>query len=179
MPRRFDDDDEPRTRQSNSPLIVILALVAAFLMLVVVGGGTAAYVMVSRARHAEAVARAEAAESAARAQGRQVVNPMGEQLERVQPAPARILTKKEFEAAVVGHTKDEIIAAIGGPDDTREKILATRVPGAGPGRVSGVSFSYTWCVFRNRVLNDDTGKLYASVAVRIGPEGKGDLTEYP
>lgn len=61
-PRHEDDDrDEPRARTSAPPLVLILALFAGFLMLVVLAGGVGAYVLVSRARHAEEVARADAA----------------------------------------------------------------------------------------------------------------------
>jgi hypothetical protein len=34
-------------------------------------------------------------------------------------------------------------------------------------------------VFRDRVKDDATGKPYATVRVRFGPDGKADGIEYP
>jgi hypothetical protein len=92
-----------------------------------------------------------------------------------------VLSRKDFEAAVRGKTKEQIIAAVGRPDDThtqREDVKVVTATGEDTGRRMG-HVDFEWWVFRGRVLNDATGKPYPEVAVRIGGSDKADLIEYP
>ena len=90
--------------------------------------------------------------------------------------PTGPMSRKAFEAAVTGKTQDQIIAAVGRPDDTRE-----RVPGGSYNAGAGMklTFTFDWWVYHNRVINDATGKPYPTVAVRFAMDGKADRFEYP
>jgi len=92
-----------------------------------------------------------------------------------------VLSRKEFEAAVRGMKQNEIVAAVGRPDETREQVPEPGAVAAPDGRGKGerATERFDWWVFRDRVKNDATGKPYDSVRVRFGADGKADRIEYP
>ena len=81
-------------------------------------------------------------------------------------------TRKQFEDKVRGKTREEVIAAVGRPDETREKVAGEDLRPAG-----GALLQYDWWIFRGRVMNDATAKP-SQVAVRFNYDGKADRFEY-
>jgi hypothetical protein len=186
MPRaRFEDDprddDFPARRgRSNSGLLIGLLVGGGILVVLVCGGGLAAFFFARTAvREREADARAEV--QAVRQADRRVVADAAERaVPNPQPADRPLLSRKDFEAAVRGKTRDQIIAAVGRPDETREQTERGKVLTPG-GRDTGErigSWTVEWWVYRDRVANDATGKPYPTVRVRIGPQETGDMVEY-
>jgi hypothetical protein len=179
MPRRrYEDDDdylpEP-PRRSNPGLVVGLVVGGAVLALVAVGGLAVLFFARASAVRDEAVA-ARDAEAKRVGLGDEEAARRGRELAREKAAPA--MTRSEFEKAVRGKTQAEIIAAVGRPDDTRENVPGETLRGAGP-LGGNITFNYNWWVFRNRVMNEATGKPYATVAIRFGHDGKADRFDYP
>jgi hypothetical protein len=88
----------------------------------------------------------------------------------------KLMSKKEFETAVGGKTRDQIAATVGRPDETREKV---RGESFNTGPAGNITWVYDWWLFHDRVLNDATGRPYAVVAIRFNYDGKADRVEYP
>jgi hypothetical protein len=177
MPRRrFADDDRddgpPDRSRNNTPLLLTLLLGGGILLLVlVVGGGLVAYLAIGRAkaRADAAYARAEAAEAAARAPDFREPDLHGGAAANVPPVaapPARpVLSRQDFEAAVRWKNGDQIIAAVGRPDDTRDG--------------GGVTTKFEWWIFRGRVMNPATGKPYPVASVQMEYGKQTGRIEYP
>jgi hypothetical protein len=150
---------------------------------VVVCGGGLAFMFMARtavreqqvavAEQQAAIAEANAAEVRAEAANAGAV--------KGGPGAAAVLSRKEFEAAVRGKTKDEVVAAVGRPDETRELVPepggAGRPGGRGKGDLAADRFD--WWEFRDRVRDEAAGKPYAAVRVRFGADGTADRIEYP
>jgi len=90
--------------------------------------------------------------------------------------PAGVISRQEFEAAVRGKTRDQVTAAVGRPDETREKVPAGTY-NAGLGQK--LTFTYDWWYYKGRVMNDATGRPYAAVGIRFGGGGTVEQIEYP
>jgi hypothetical protein len=83
---------------------------------------------------------------------------------------AKVFSKKEFEALVLNKTKQQIIGAVGRPDDTTTDV----------DRPKGViSFLQEYWYFRDRVLNEDTGKPYRVARVFIKQGDEAYRIDYP
>ncbi len=80
-----------------------------------------------------------------------------------------LIDRSEFEKAVVNRRKEDIIAAVGRPDDTQELPFNPQRPSV---------LAAKW-IYRNRVKNADTGKAYAVVAIWMNAESVGYHVEYP
>jgi hypothetical protein len=187
MPRtRFEDDprddDFPArpARSGNGGLLVVLLVAGALLVVVVCGGGLAFLFMARTAVREQDVAVAERQEAIAEANQAEIraQAPKAAAAKGTARAP---MARAAFEAAVRGKKQDEVVAAVGRPDETREQVPepgGVLQPG---GRDKGEKAAdrFDWWVFRDRVKNEATGKPYASVRVRFGPDGKADRIEYP
>jgi hypothetical protein len=182
---RFEDDprdDYPARpeRSGSSGLLVVLLVAGGLLVLVVCGGGLAFLFMARTAVRDQNVVVAERQEAIAEANQAEMLAP-APKAAVAKAAERLVLARKDFEAAVRGKTRDEVTAAVGKPDETRERVpeygkVAT--PG-GPATGEKIALSYDWWVFKGRVSNEATGKPYPAVRVRFGPAGKADLIEYP
>jgi hypothetical protein len=77
-------------------------------------------------------------------------------------------------------TRNEVVAAVGRPNETREKVLQYGPVFAG-GKDTGerVPYYFDWWIYRDRVVNEGTGKPYPAVRVRFNENGKADLIVYP
>jgi len=157
MPRsdRFGDDDSFESPPPKSSSGVILIVLLAGLVLVVVVPMVLLVGWLFMAREAT-VQRAQQADMEARdaaVAGREVMP---------------VQSRKDFDARVKNKSKDEIIAAVGPPDE----VIG---PPAGPVAPDGPAL--TW-IYHNRVRGDD-GELYASVTVLLNREGMAYRIDYP
>jgi hypothetical protein len=89
------------------------------------------------------------------------------------------MTRKAFEAAVRGKTPEQVTAAVGRPDDTREKVPGETTFIPGPFGGQSITYGFDWWVYRGRVINEATGQPYRAVAVRFGDGRRVDQFEYP
>jgi hypothetical protein len=189
VPRTRFEDDPPDDHfparpgpAGNGGLLVVLLVAGALLGVVVCGGGLAVLLVARTAvrdQQAEVAERQAAVAEANRAEVRAEAAKAG--AAKGGPGGAPVVSRKEFEAAVRGRKRDEIVAALGRPDETRERVPEPgRVPGP-DGRDTGERLAdrFDWWVFRDRVRNEATGKPYATVRVRFGPDGTADRIEYP
>jgi hypothetical protein len=98
---------------------------------------------------------------------------------QMQPTRKRsaTLSRKEFESKVQGKTRDEVMAAVGGPDAMQMSVPGGDEPGGGD--AGGLVPAVHWWVYRDRVVNEATGKPYPTVRVRFNDSGKVDRIEYP
>ena len=177
---RFEDDrDHPTpTPRGVGPIILLLAAGAVTVVLVCAGG--AAWLLWFQ-RQRDVRAADERIAAAVRAEQVRLAGEKGAPEREVGPAPrvvgGRQLGRREFDAAVRGKSRDQIVAAVGPPEDVRERVYVEERPPGPRNRVHG--WFADWLVFRNRVTDDATGAVYAEVRVRIGPDGKADRIEYP
>jgi hypothetical protein len=164
-------------------IVVLSILIFGVVLVCGLAGAGALLVFKARlARESEQVAREAQAKAAglgdegAAKRGRELAKGQTDGKADARPP----MTKKEFEAAVRGKTKDQIITAVGRPDETRENVpqqsRQTTPDGVGAG--PGPTFHFDWWVYRGRVMNEATGRPYAEVRVRIGPAGVADIFEY-
>lgn len=78
-------------------------------------------------------------------------------------------TRKEFEALVIGKTKNQIIAAVGRPDDTTDQV---------PRHPRVLALHTEWWYYHKRVINDDTGNPYSIARVYMTYD-KAYQVDYP
>jgi hypothetical protein len=172
-----DDDFPARPERSGPGGLLVVLLVAGALLVVVVCGGGLAFLFLARTavREQDAVvaerqaAVAEANQAEIRAQAPKAAAAKG--------GARPVMARAAFEAAVRGKTRAEIVAAVGPPDETRDGVPVLQPDGRDAGKAVAVQFD--WWVFRDRVKDEATGKPYATVRVRFGPDGKADRIEYP
>jgi hypothetical protein len=168
MPRsdRFGDDDSFESPPPKSSSGVILIVLLAGLVLVVVVPMVLLVGWLFMAREAT-VQRAQQADMEARdaAVAEREVMPVPRV---VADRPMPVQSRKDFDARVKNKSKDEIIAAVGRPDEEIGPPAGLAAPGAP---------ALTW-FYHNRVRSDD-GELYASVAVWLNREGVAYRIEYP
>jgi hypothetical protein len=182
MPRtRFEDDprdgDVPhRPERAGNGLLVGL-LVAGGLLVVLVCGGGLAFLFVARTAVREEAVAVREREAAIRAENRAEAQ-MAEAKAAGGVAGMALRSRKDFEGAVRGKTRDEVTKALGRPAHTHEEIH--ELGPVGPeGRGAGVvAARFDWWVYRDRVTDDATGKPFAEVRVRFGPTGLADRFEY-
>jgi hypothetical protein len=79
----------------------------------------------------------------------------GDSVAPKQPA-LKVWSKQDFEQAVLNKSTAEVIATVGRPDDTETNN----------GPSVGLLVTATW-YYRNRVMNDVTGRPYAYVMVQV------------
>jgi hypothetical protein len=165
------DDDFPHRPQGSGSGLLVGLLVAGGLLVVLVCGGGLAFLFLART-----AAREEAVAVADRQAAIQAENAAEAKAGGMRP----LLSRKDFEAAVRGKTRDAVTRAVGRPHHTREEIHE-QGPAAKDGKDAEpvVAARFDWWVFRNRVNDDVTGKLYAEVRVRFGADGRADRIEYP
>ena len=179
---RDDDVPAPPGRSGGGGLLVVLLVAGALLVVVVCGGGLA-FLFVARTavreQQAEVNERQAAIAAANEAEVREEVAKAG--AAKAGPGAAPVMSRKEFEAAVRGKKPDEVAAAVGRPDETREQVPEPGRVLKPDGRDTGErpTLRFDWWVFRGRVRDEATGKPYAAVRVRFGPDGKADRIEYP
>ncbi len=160
MARNERYDDERPAKKGNG-LAIGLAIGGGVLALLLVGGCIVGVVFIRGAK--KVVEQAESKEQAAG--GAAKVEPKA-------GTPRKVISRKEFEAAVSGRTRDQITAVVGRPDDTKDNV-------PGQGGVGRVTFTYNWWYFWDRVANEATGKPYPIVAVRFNANGIADRIDYP
>jgi hypothetical protein len=90
-----------------------------------------------------------------------------------------MLSQQDFERKVKDKTQKEVIAAVGRPNETRERVLE-HGPVFEGGKDTGerVPYHFDWWTYRERVINAATGKPYPAVRVRFNEDGKADLILY-
>ena len=160
MPRYPEDDDfDPRGRspRSDAALPVGLLVLGGLVVALVCGGGAVwlftARQQATREADEEIAARIVAEQQRMDAAGgRAGPNPNARA-----PAARSVVARRAFEAAVRGKTREQVVAAVGPPDADPE----------------GDDL-----IYRNRVVDDVTGKVYAEARVRFGPAGRADRFEY-
>jgi hypothetical protein len=181
MPRRrLDDDDDyaddmdprPGRRSSGTGLVVGLVVGGALLALLLVIGAGALFFARTAAVRQEAVA-ARDDESKRVGLGDEEAARRGKELARERGGAAKAYTRAEFSRLVTGKTGDEIIAAVGRPDETRKNV-----PGETKRDGVIVTETHDWFIFRDRVLNDETGKPFWSAEVRFNAKGRADRIDY-
>lgn len=168
MPRRDRDhdddfgDDRPRPkRKGNAGLIIGLAIAGGLLLLLIAGAAAVGIYFLGK-RNAGPNGGPVAAQAAVPAGG------------HAEPAPAevppgkRVWSRNDFAVAVEGKTKDEVIAAVGRPDETKESVNDPLIiRGNAKFAPREIERLYDWWLFRDRVMNAITGKPYARVLVRF------------
>jgi hypothetical protein len=181
MPRPNDrdeydrDDPRPRPKKSNTGLIIGLVVGGGLLMLLVCGGALVLLGWVAMPRGAmqqNPPADATAVQPAGKAELVAAPEPAAKP-----PAARPSMSRAAFETAVRGRTRDEVIAAVGRPDETRERVPGEVLRGAGP-LGGNITLQYDWWHFHDRVTNDATAKPYTLVRVRFSYDGKADRFEY-
>ena len=180
MPRnRFEDDlrddDLPHQPERSGSGLLVGLLVAGGLLVVLVCGGGLAFLFMART-----AVREEAAAVADRQAAIQAENAAEARVADGKAGGMRpVLSRKDFEAAVRGKTRDEVTKAIGRPDHTREEIHEQGPAGKEVKDAERVvTARVDWWMYRDRVSNEATGKPYAEVRVRFGPTGQADRFEY-
>jgi len=192
MPRQdeFDDVDDyrddfsaERPRKTTNPaLTVALVLGGGLLLGLLVCGG---FVAVFLFRGADAPApmaaqRVDVANPAAMrpAEPQPGLDPVPAEPEAgaTNPAP---LSQQDFERKVKDKSRKEVIAAVGQPNEIREKVLEHGTVVVG-GKETGerVPYIFDWWTYRDRVINEATGKPYPVVRVRFNEDGKADFILY-
>jgi hypothetical protein len=176
-----DDFSSDRPRKTTNPALVVgLVLGGVLLLVLLVCGGFAAVFLFrgADAPPAMAVQQAAVADAAIR-QPDPVPGPEPAMPEPGATKPAT-LSRKDFEGKVRDKTRNEVIAAVGRPNETREKVLQYGPVFEG-GKDTGerVPYYFDWWIYRDRVINEATGKPYSAVRVRFNENGKADLIAYP
>jgi hypothetical protein len=188
-PDSFDDaddyrDDSPRVpprRQSGGNPVLIIALVGGAVLVVALLACGGLFFLGWRApqapeRQPDEVALVEPAGGKA---GGGVAEPPtvpGKAAPAGPPKPAEpkqvLFSRKDFESAVLNKSKQQVIDAVGRPDDTTDNVPR-------PTGRNVISFHSEWWYFRNRVLNPDTGKPYPIARVWIDQGDKAFRIDYP
>lgn len=94
----------------------------------------------------------------------------------VKAAAPKLWGRDQFESAVSGKTKEQVIATVGRPDETKELPGGSLRDGETGVRIT---FKFEWWEFRGRVQNEVTGKPYPWVRIRFSHDGKVDVVELP
>ena len=179
--RRLDDDDDyaddmdpnsDRRRSSSAGWVGGLIVGGVLLALLLIIGVGALFFVRTAAVRQEAIA-ARDAEAKRVGLGDEEAARRGRELVREKGGVAKTYTRDEFRRLVMGKTGDEIVAAVGRPDDARKDV-------AGETRRDGVivTENHDWWEFRDRVLNDATGKPFSRAAVRFNNKGQADRLDY-
>jgi hypothetical protein len=176
-----DDFSSDRPRKTTNPALVVgLVLGGVLLLVLLVCGGFAAVFLFRGADPPGpmAVQQAAVADAAIR-QPDPVLGPEPAVPDAGATRPTT-LSRKDFEDKVRDKTRNEVIAAVGRPNETREKVLQYGPVFEG-GKNTGerVPYYFDWWIYRDRVINETTGKPYSAVRVRFNENGKADVIAYP
>ena len=181
-----EDRDSPRRPSRSSSTPTALIVVGGLLIVVLVACAGGVWWLLGFQRQRDVQVADERIAAAVRAEQQRLAGEKVEGVPDLGPAPRVVgdlprRGRAEFEAAVRGKTREQVVAAVGPPDDVQERVyVEERPPGrGGPGTGTKRGWFADWLVYRGRVTDDATGRAYAQVRVRFGPDGKADRIEYP
>jgi len=189
MPRRDDSDDfddyrddfsAERPRKTTNPALTVALVLGGVLLvgLLVCGGFAAVFLFRGADPPPPMVAQRANLDNPAAMQPADPLPNLDPVMAQPEPGATKpvAISQQDFERKVRDKTRKEVIAAVGRPNEVREKVVEHGTVVVG-GKETGerVPYQFDWWTYRDRVINEATGKPYPAVQVRFNENGKADL----